>query len=266
MITKLSTPMKKVFISIIAMCVSLMGFSQNETQAETKPEEKSEIKEEYVEKIAPAKSNSGYFISASYGVGNSAWSSNLKNSKLFSKYGDVIKSGDMQYTSKTSVRYQDLHVMLPVRDMYFGLGVNFEEHTMDIIDIKKAQSKPGEIGEGEQVFDQKFRLDKFYALLEMPFYSYQKIDLKAAFQMRIGYFGYYGADRDNFFGDEQMPRAFFGNFGATVSTRLYSRIYGFINPKVEYNYFNNHTDISSVTHNIYTFGISAGIRIDVGNK
>jgi len=215
----------------------------------------------------PENSTKSYYISADYGFGASAWNSDMKNTKLYDRYGAVIKTGDLQFKSQTSVRYQNLAVMIPVSDVVFGLGVNFEEHTMDKIEIKESITKAGEVGAGELMFDQKFRLDKFYALIEVPFLEQNKLGVSAAFQARLGYFGYYGLDRENFFGEEQIANAYFGSIGATATVKVMPRVYFYIHPKFEYNYFNNKSESSSsVTHHIYTFAVAGGIRIDVGGK
>lgn len=208
-----------------------------------------------------------YFIVGDYGFGSSVWNSNMKNSKLYDRYGTAIKTGDLEFTSQTNTRYQDLYVMIPVSDVLFGLGVNFEEHIMDKIDIQTSTDKVGEVGTGELIFDQKFRLDKFYGLIEIPFVEKNTIGFSAAFQARVGYFGYYGADRESFFGEEQMSNAYFGSIGVTTSIRVISRVYLFAHPKFEYNFFNNKSDNSaSITHHIYSFAVAGGIRIDVSGK
>ena len=210
-------------------------------------------------------SNSGtearnYYISGGYGFGTSFWSSKLYKTQLYDQYGAIIKSGDLKFKSKTSTRCYDINVTVPVSNIHLGLGLNFEENSMDKIDIQNSA--------GIIVYDQKFRLDKFYALIEFPLQQKLKIDFKAAIQARFGYYGYSGVDRENFFGEEAMANTYFVGIGAIANFKIMQHVYFYLYPNFEYKYFNNNAkeNPANITHNIATFNSIGGLRINVSSR
>lgn len=199
-------------------------------------------------------------VSGGYGTGVSYWSSKIENTELYNKYGSPIKSGNLEYKSKTAITCYDLNVVIPVAEIMLGLGVNFEYNIMDKIEIKSPAPEAGTI-----LFDQRFRIEKIYVLAEVPLQKQIRKNFIASAQARLGYYGYSGVDRENFFGQAPMPNTYFVGIGVVASYRIIPHTFIYVLPSFEYKYFQNNGKERPVgiTHNIYTFTATAGVRIDV---
>ncbi len=202
-------------------------------------------------------------VTGGCGIGTSYWRSKIENTQLFNKYGSPIKTGNLKYTSKTAVRCYDLNVVMPVAEIMLGLGINFENNTMDKIDITAPTPDAGII-----LYDQKFRLDKIYAVVEVPLQKEIIRNFIVNIQARFGYYGYSGVDRENFFGNMQFPNTYFAAIGAVANYRIIPHTWVYFLPSFEYKYFHNNANEwpVKITHNIITFTATAGIRIDVSRK
>jgi len=202
-------------------------------------------------------------VTGGVGTGVSYWDSKIENTELYNKYGSPIKSGNLKYKSKTAISCYDLNVIIPVAEIMLGLGVNFEFNSMDKIDIRSPAPDAGTI-----LFDQRFRIEKIYCLVEVPLQKHIKKNFIASIQSRLGYYGYSGIDRQNFFGEAQMPNTYFVGIGAVGTYRIIPHTFIYILPSFEYKYFQNNgiEKPVSISHNIYTFTFTAGVRIDVSRQ
>ncbi len=201
-----------------------------------------------------------YFITAGYGFGTSYWSSTIKNTELYDKKGRIIKSGDLKFKSNTDVRCYDINALFPISKILLGVGLNFEENTMDQIDISAPSSDAGIV-----LYDQKFRMDKIYALVEFPLYRKEKSDFLVMAQARFGYYNYSGVDRINFFGEAAFANTYFVGVGLIGAYNVIPHIYLYVHPNFEYKYFSNNSSEKpiDIRHNIYTFVATVGLKIDV---
>ncbi|MGQ0826838.1 MAG: hypothetical protein ACT4ON_00435 [Bacteroidota bacterium] len=206
------------------------------------------------------KKSTRYMVTGGCGTGVSYWSSKIENTELYNKYGSPITSGNLKYKSKTAITSYDLNVIMPVAEFMLGLGVNFENNIMDKIDIKAPYPDAGPV-----LFDQRFRIEKIYALVEVPLQKQIRKNFIASVQARLGYYGYSGVDRENFFGQVEMPNSYFIGIGAVASYRIVPHTFIYVLPSFEYKYFQNNGSEKpvSIIHNIYTFIATAGVRIDV---
>jgi hypothetical protein len=209
------------------------------------------------------KETKGFFINFGYGFGTSKWQSKLQNTALYDQYGSVIRSGNLKFKAKTSTRCYDLNVLAPVANIMIGLGLNFEENTMDKIEILNPNPDAGVI-----IFDQKFRFEKIYAIVEVPFSKELKSNFSVSAQGQFGYYSYSGVARKNFFGEEKMSSTFFVGIGILACYKVIPRVFVCIHPGFEYKYFNN-TSVersSNIHDNIYSFMAIGAIRIDVSER
>ncbi|MBA3707153.1 MAG: hypothetical protein H0W84_14995 [Bacteroidetes bacterium] len=209
------------------------------------------------------KGNTRYMVTGGVGTGVSYWYSKIENTELYNKYGSAIKKGSLKYKSKTAVTCYDLNVLMPVADIMLGLGVNFETNTMDKIEIRSPGPDVGSI-----IYDQKFRIEKIYGMVEIPLQAQIINNFILDIQARFGYYGYSGVDRENFFGQMSMPSTYFIGFGPVANYRIIPHTYVYILPSFEYKYFNNNANEYpvNITHKIFTFTATAGVRIDVSRR
>ncbi|OFY83335.1 MAG: hypothetical protein A3F72_20270 [Bacteroidetes bacterium RIFCSPLOWO2_12_FULL_35_15] len=236
--------MRKILSIIIICCTSSSLFAQyfyNRSGSETK----------------------SFFINLGYGIGFSNWKSKLENTALYDQYGLAIKSGNLKFKTKTDLRCYDLNVLVPVADIMLGLGLNFEENTMDKIEILNPDPDAGLI-----IFDQKFRFDKIYALVEVPFSKELRSNFSLAAQGQFGYYGYSGVDRENFFGVEKMSNTYFAGIGVLASYKVIPHVFVCVHPLFEYKYFDNNSieKASKISHNIFSFMAIGSVRIDVSER
>jgi hypothetical protein len=204
--------------------------------------------------------NTRYMVSGGLGTGTSYWRSNIEHTELYNKNGTPIKIGNFKYKSKTALATYDLNVVFPVDKIMLGLGINFEHNIMDKIEIRSPQKDAGTL-----IYDQKFRLEKIYGIVEVPLQKKLFRNFIVNFQARIGYFGYSGVDREYFFGYMQLPAAYLIGVGAVANYKIVPHTFVFINPSMEYKYFRNNANEwpLKIRYNIFSFIGTAGIRIDI---
>lgn len=202
-------------------------------------------------------------VTGGCGIGTSYWWSKIENTELYNKFGSPIKKGYVKYKSKTAITCYDLNVIMPIAEIMLGLGINFEMNTMDKIEIKSPTVDAGSI-----IYDQKFRMEKVYAMVEIPLQKEIINNFIVDLQARLGFFGYSGVDRENFFGHAPMPSTYFVGFGPVVNYRIIPHTYVYLMPSIEYKYFHNNLNEYPVkiTHKMCTFTAAAGIRIDVSRR
>jgi hypothetical protein len=118
------------------------------------------------------------------------------------------------------------------------------------------------------LMDEKFIFDKMYVQIELPFFPNSKSPLSINGNVHLGYFGYHGAKRLNYWGGDHLPKSYFATFGITVDYKLYPHTYVFFMPSYEYKYFRSSLNDypSSVAHNINTFCLSGGLRVDLSKE
>lgn len=204
-----------------------------------------------------------YFVTVGYGVGSAKWFSNMGNAELYDLDGSVIQSGDLKYRMDNSTKVINLEVCAPIKKVRLGMGISFEEYFLDKMVIKDA------IDDGSHlVFNESFRFDKMYLQLQVPFDKLSGSNFSVGLKEHIGYFGFTGVENINFFGEEALAKTYFVNTGAIAHYRLFPHTYVYVNPSIEYKYFNNSKleRPASINHNIITFSIVGGLRFDVSNE
>lgn len=205
-----------------------------------------------------------YFVGLGYGIGNAYWSSSLDNSQLYDKYGAVIQSGYIRFKARNKTELIDLNVQFPIAKIRVGMGICFEEYYLDKLEITASPGADAMV----ILFDESFRFEKFYGQVEVPFWPESKSDFSLGFNGRIGYFGYSGVERLNFFGEEALAKTFFTNLGLVADYRVYPHVYIYLQPNFEFKYFKNSPveNPSIIRHNIVGYGATGGIRVDVSHE
>jgi hypothetical protein len=205
------------------------------------------------------KSYDKYFISASVGTGNAFWYSHMKNNFLLNKDGSTLIGGDhIDFIAKNPTQFADINVLFPYGKIRYGFGLSFEEFFMDKLVITSQDNVIA-------LLDDKFIFDKMYIQAEIPFYPNSKSPFSISGNFHLGYFGYHGSTRLNFFGGDHLAKSFFTTFGITADYKLYPRFYIFFMPLYEYKYYRSSAQDypAYVAHNINTFCLSGGLRIDL---
>lgn len=201
-----------------------------------------------------------YFAGTAYGVGTATWFSRIANSELYDNNGGVIRSGDMKFKLRNPTRVLNLEVSAPItRKVMLGMGIGFEEYYLDklVLDIPE--------GGGHVIFDESFRFDKIYLQALFPLQKLRSQNFSVSIKNYIGFFGYTGVSHLNFFGQDQLSRSFLSGAGVLADYKAFPHVYIYINPIAEYKYFNNSKleHPATINHNIFTFSILGGIRVDV---
>lgn len=206
-----------------------------------------------------------YFVGAGYGIGDAYWFSNMGSTELYDDKGEIIRSGDMRFNANNNTRILNLEIAAPVYKFRVGLGISFEDFYLDKLSI---ESNTATANGRVVIFSEKFRFERFYAHVELPF-KYDT-DKPYSFSMKanVGYFGVSEIDHIKFFGEEHSSRTFFTTLGFIADYKLYSHSYFFINPTFEYKYFGNSPldSPSEINHNIITFSAIIGLRFDVSRE
>jgi hypothetical protein len=208
-----------------------------------------------------------YFIGASVGEGTAFWNSHMENNNLLNKDGSTLVGGEsIKFKARNTTQLADLNVQFPLKKIRYGFGLSFEQFFMDKLNIQSQ----GQTGTSNSIvlMDENFIFDKMYLQLEVPFFPMSKSPLSINGNCHLGYFGYHGARRLNFFGADHLAKSFFVTLGLTADYKLYPHCYVFIAPCYEYKYFkSSNQDLpASVTHNISTFVFAGGIRIDLSKE
>ncbi len=209
--------------------------------------------------------NKKYFVGFSYGTGATRWFSNLGSSELYDSHGGIIRSGDMRFKARNTTHMLNLEVSAPVSRVRLGLGIAFENYSLDKLSI--TSNTPGVDG-AIVIYDESFRFEKFYAQVEVPFKFDSDKSYSFGFKGHLGYFGYSGVKHYNFFGSEYDARTFFSTIGLVGDYRILAHSYFYVNPSFEYKYFKNSPveTPSEIRHNIISFNIVAGLRFDVSRE
>lgn len=203
-----------------------------------------------------------YFVSGGYGIGSALWNSTFSNAELYDKNGGVMNSGELELKAKNSTVNYDFNVAFPIYKIRIGLGICFEEFLLDKLSISDSRNNQ------VVIFDESFRFDKFYFLVETPFHPEKLKNYSFGMNFHIGYFGHTGVDRLNFFGEEALARTFFGTISFIADYQVFPHTYVYLKPGFEYKLFRNSIldRPSNIKHNIYTGTILAGIRIDISRE
>lgn len=212
----------------------------------------------------PEKEDAKHFIAAGYGKGNVNWFSKLADTKLYDKNGTVIKSGNLSFKSRNPISSFFFDVSFPVAKMRLGVGISFESFYLDKLQIKN----PAGTGSNLILFDEKFRLDKIYTLVEVPLNIQLHPRFSFDFRGQLGYFGYNAVERENFFGEETLGKTFYTTIGMIGDYRVLSNVYIYLLPNIEYKFFKNSRSESPsiINHNIVSESILLGLRIDLSGE
>ena len=208
-----------------------------------------------------------YFIAASVGEGTAFWNSKMHDNDLLNKDGTTLVGGeDIHFKARNPTRLADINVQFPLKKIRYGFGLSFEEFSMDkltILDDNQAANTSNIV-----LLSEQFVFDKMYGQIEVPFFPMSKSPLSINGNFHLGYFGYHGASRLNFFGGDHLAKSFFTTIGFTVDYKLYPHCYVFLMPSYEYKYFKSsiQDQPASVQHNISTWVFSGGIRIDLSKE
>ena len=236
--------MKKIVYTFFFFFLSFLGFSRSPSQA-------------YF--YNPVKGGDKYFISVGYGVGTAHWSSVFKGTEFYDKDGAVINNGDLKFSANSPTKHYDANVSAPIKHIRCGLGISFEQHYLAQLKIYTKD------GQDFLLFDEGLRFDKMYLHLEVPFKYDSKQDYSINWDMRIGWFGYTNIKRFNFVGERAT--SFLVASGFTVDYEMYPKVYVYLFPNLEFKYYDNSRNETSVDirHRVFTANIVGGIRVDLGN-
>jgi hypothetical protein len=210
----------------------------------------------------PKKSFDKYYIGASVGSGTALWYSHMVNNNLLNKDGSTLIGGShINFTARNPTQFADINVLFPYQKIRYGFGLSFEEFFMDKLVITSQDNAIA-------LLSDKFIFDKMYIQTEIPFFPMSKAPLSICGNVHLGYFGYHGSTRLNFFGGDHLAKSFFTTLGITVDYKLYPHCYVFLMPLYEYKYYRSSVQDypSSIAHNINTFCFSGGIRIDLSKE
>jgi len=191
----------------------------------------------------------------------------MHDNNLLNKDGStLVGAEDIHFKAKNSTQLADINVQFPLKKIRYGFGLSFEQFFMDKLNIESR----GQNGTTNSIvlLDEDFVFDKMYVQIEVPFFPMSKSPLSINGNFHLGYFGYHGARRLNFFGGDHLAKSFFATLGLTLDYKLYPHCYVFLMPLFEYKYFKSSIQDSpaSVQHNISTFVFSGGIRIDLSKE
>lgn len=209
-----------------------------------------------------------YYVSASYGLGTSDWSSRFQNTYLYNTDGSVLEAGDMKVKATNPSFNYNFSVCFPIGTWRLGAGICFEKFSMDklkVISISDTTSSSANLATSYVKFTESFWFNKVYGMLQRPFgfCTGKPYELDLAFCG--GFYGYNGLHRLNFFGDDQIAKTLFCNVSVIFDYEVYPAWRIFIQPMAEYKYFHNNGNEypSVIVHNIYTASFNFGLRVDM---
>ncbi len=206
-----------------------------------------------------------YFVGGTVGAGYATWISNMGSTELYDKDGTIIISGDIRFKAHNSTKLMNIEVSAPIMKVRFGLGICFEDFFLDKLALR---SNTPSADKSIIIFDERFRFEKFYTQIEVPFKFDTDKPYSFSFKGHLGYFGYSGIKRFNFFGERALAHTFFTTLGLVADYRIFSHTYIYINPNFEYKFFKNSNQDapSNIRHNIFTFNMVGGLRFDVSRE
>jgi len=207
-----------------------------------------------------------YFISAGYGLGASQWFSNSGSSSLYDRDGNLIPSENGRFRASNASNCVNFEVGAPISKFRVGLGISFENNYLD--ELTLIGNSYGSNG-SKIIFDQTFGFEKMYAHFEAPLIVDQQKLYSLNFKGNIGFYGYSGGTaHEGFFGGSDLPSTFYTGAGLIADYKLTQHLYVFLNPLVEYQYFKNSSDYdySKIVHNIISFSVIAGVRLDISRN
>jgi hypothetical protein len=199
-----------------------------------------------------------YFVALAYGVGNAVWFSKLEQSALYDTSGSELFAGEVDFKARNTTKCINMDVSAPVMSVRMGMGVCFEEFYIEKLKINSTQ----------YYFEEKFRFEKMYAQIEIPVKNWSNDYFSFNLKSQAGYYGYSYVNHINFFGMDNKASVLFLNTGFILDYKLYPHTYAYLHPTFEYKYFHNAASEapSRITHNIFSYGIMFGIRVDVSRE
>ena len=203
-----------------------------------------------------------YYATLGVGRGKSSWNSELGSTLIYDLSGASYASGNLKF--KTIGIYDSYYIeaSMPVSNFRFGMGINFQYHYIDKLELFMAT------GNKVILYSESFRFDKIYLNYEIPFNARTEKPWAFSVKGNIGYFGLSYVDHQNFFGEEALAKTWFFTLGIVPDVKLYPHTYLFLYPNVEYTFFDNakSENPSEIKHNILQWSISGGIRVDMSKE
>ncbi|MBC7863021.1 MAG: hypothetical protein IAF38_08600 [Bacteroidia bacterium] len=199
-----------------------------------------------------------YFVAMAYGIGNANWFSKLEQSALYDTSGAEMFSGKVNFKARNTTKCVNVDVSAPVMNVRLGMGLCFEEFYIEKLKINSTQ----------YYFEEKFRFEKMYAQIEIPIQRLSNDYFTFNLKSQAGYFGYSYVNHINFLGMDNKASVLFMNTGFIADYKLYPHTYAYIHPTFEYKYFRNAASEAParIVHNIFSYGVMFGIRIDVSRE
>jgi hypothetical protein len=201
-----------------------------------------------------------YFIAIGYGFGTAHWKSVFKSTEFYAKDGAVINTGDFKFSANSPTRNYDVNVLAPINRIRLGMGIDFEFHYLAQLKIHSKE------GEEYLLFEEGLRFDKIYLQLEVPLELDVNKRCSLNLNLKLGTLGFTNVKRYNFLGDTPFPFSYHMASGVVADYRIYSKIYFYLYPSLEYKFFHNSSSKTTVEikHNIFSACLQAGIRFNLG--
>lgn len=202
---------------------------------------------------------SKYFAGIGFGTGETDWYSRTENYELIDQRGQLIYDGNSTLRAASNFRVYQLEVLAPVWRLRLGLGINFEFYDLRSFDLEA----PNYVA--TVPFIEKFRFDKVYAQLELPYYPKWDVDINFGLNVKTGYYGFTKVNNRTLFGASRLGRAYFIELGVLADAKVYDRTYLFVMPAVDYKYFNNprREHPNAIYHNLLSYKVTIGVRVHV---
>ena len=199
-----------------------------------------------------------YFVSVAYGTGNASWISKLSRSSLYDTSGSELFTGNVHFDAKNTLSNLTVDVAAQVMQIRLGMGICFEEFYLEKIKINSIN----------YAFSDKFTFSKLFAHAEIPLKKISGELFSFSIKSAGGFYSYYNVNHYNFFGVDAGGTTLFLNSGILADYKLFPHSYLFIQPVIEYKYFKNskNESPSKIRHNIWSYFVMMGLRIDVSKE
>jgi hypothetical protein len=199
-----------------------------------------------------------YFISIAYGTGNASWNSSLNQSALYDTSGSELFSGNVLFNAKNTLNNLNIDVAAQVQKVRIGMGIAFEDFYLEKIKINNTN----------YAFSDRFTFSKIFINTEVPFQKISGDLFSFSVKGSLGFFKSYYLNHFNLFGGDNNGKSYFFNAGFLADYKLLPHSYIFLQPTFEYKYFRNSKKElpSRITHQIWSYFIMLGIRVDVSKE
>jgi len=197
------------------------------------------------------------FFGVSYGIGSNQWASFAKNYKLWDQSGIKILDGNSGMRARSHCELYGLEALLPIKKFRFGFGFNFE--VIALYELKlHSENKIVAYS-----FPEIFRADKVYMTLERAVKTTKNGRGEIYLGVSPGLYSFSMIRSTSLFGETRTGRKWFLQLIGGYEYRVHDKLYANIKAIFDYKYFSNKTIEFDrrIRHNIYTFGLSAGMRL-----